>query len=105
MATATAPLDTSWSWKPVSWPLIHEMTQMSTWPSRHSCSKPRRSASMRTRSRHAPGAAAISATTRRSSARSRSWSNPSSGRGGRGRNGTSRKAMDACVNRFSESVQ
>ena len=25
------PADMSWSWKPVSWPLIHEITQMSTW--------------------------------------------------------------------------
>ena len=37
--TATAPCDTSWSWKPVSLPLAHVMTQTSTWSSRQSCSK------------------------------------------------------------------
>ena len=57
----------------------------------------------RTRSRHAPGAAAISATSRRSSARSRSWSNPSSGRGGRGRNGASCETADG--NACAEAIQ
>ena len=68
--TATAPLDTSWSWKPVSLPFAHEITHTSTWSSRQSCSKWRSPVPWRTRDLHCTGSAAIRAASSRSSSRS-----------------------------------
>ena len=57
--TATAPLETSWSWKPVSLPFVHEITHTSTWSSRHSCSKWRSGVPWRTSAAPRSGSAAI----------------------------------------------
>ena len=70
--TATAPRETSWSWKPVSLPFVHVITQTSTWSSRQSCSKWRSAVAWRTSARHVSGSAAMRRTSSRSSSRSRS---------------------------------
>src|SRR3954469_1465675 len=65
--TATAPAAPSWSWKPVSWPGIQQMSQTVTSSSRRSAWKVRWARSPRTWGRQAASSAAKASATARSS--------------------------------------
>src|SRR3954453_1278314 len=65
--TATAPAAPSWSWKPVSWPGIQQMSQTVTSSSRRSAWKVRWARSARTWGRQAASSAAKASATARSS--------------------------------------